>query len=95
VIRTWLGRRRREHFVALATHLVEHPDERHYGWDVAKATGQRPAVMYRLLARFLEVGWLEDGWEEKPADRPPRRYYLVTQMGRLEMRQAIARLEVR
>ncbi len=44
--------------------------------------------MYPLFTRMLEEGWLEDGWEEldsRVAKRPPRRYYAITDRGRLEL----------
>lgn len=91
--RRMLDRRRRENVAQLAGHLAAHPDERHYGYDVAKVTGQRSAVMYRLMQRFLDNGWLEDGWEEKPGDRPPRRYYVITDLGRAELPRLAAGLE--
>lgn len=86
VIRSWLAARRQQHLTRLASYLVAHPDQKHYGWDTAKATGLRPAVMYRLLWRFLDVGWLTDGWETPPpVGRPPRRYYVLTDLGRAEL----------
>jgi PadR family transcriptional regulator PadR len=44
--------------------------------------------MYPLLSRMLAEGWLEDGWEnaaESKGKRPPRRYYTVTDEGRIEL----------
>lgn len=41
-----------------------------------------------MLTRMLDQGWLTDGWED-PATiqqkRPPRRYYELTDEGRLAL----------
>ena len=50
--------------------------------------------MYRLLQTMLDEGWLADGWEEQPqagrAKRPPRRYYELTDAGKIELGAVIA-----
>jgi PadR family transcriptional regulator, regulatory protein PadR len=64
--------------------LIEAPQERHWGYDLSKRAGVRSGVLYPILRRMLEQGWLTDGWED-PAEtggtRPPRRYYLITDEG--------------
>jgi PadR family transcriptional regulator PadR len=49
--------------------------------------------MYPMLSRFLEAGWLEDGWEDVDATggRPPRRYYTVTDAGRTGLAELAGR----
>src|SRR3712207_8962836 len=43
-----------------------------WGYDLSKRSGVRSGVLYPILRRLLEKGWLTDGWEE-PADvRKPR-----------------------
>ena len=41
-----------------------------------------------MLTRMLNEGWVEDGWEDPNTireKRPPRRYYELTDKGRLEL----------
>lgn len=71
--------------VAIA--LLDDPRGRHWGYDLSRRAGIRSGVLYPILHRMLDEGWLEDGWEE-PAEtfgRPPRRYYRVTDEGLAEM----------
>jgi len=64
--------------------LVESPHDRHWGYDLSKRAGVRSGVLYPILRRMLEHGWLTDGWED-PAEtggsRPRRRYYVLTEVG--------------
>jgi PadR family transcriptional regulator, regulatory protein PadR len=74
--------------VQLATALMSDPAGKHWGYELSRQSGIRSGVMYPLLARLLDKEWLEDGWEEAdPAKkkRPPRRYYEVTDLGRIEL----------
>ena len=43
--------------------------------------------MYPRLRQMLELGWLTDGWQASAevSGRPPRRYYELTDIGRLEL----------
>lgn len=72
--------------VALA--LMEDASGRHWGYDLSRRAGVRSGVLYPILHRMLDEGWLEDGWED-PAQlsgkRPPRRYYELTDKGRIEL----------
>ena len=41
-----------------------------------------------MLTRMLDEGWVEDGWEDPTTireKRPPRRYYQLTDKGRLAL----------
>lgn len=72
-------------FVEVAMALLEQPDGRHWGYDLTKRTGVRSGVLYPILQRMLEQGWLHDGWEDRAqitGKRPPRRYYELTHEGR-------------
>jgi PadR family transcriptional regulator PadR len=66
--------------------LVGDLDGRHWGYELSKQAGVRSGVLYPILRRMLDQGWLEDGWED-PAEisekRPPRRYYKLTTDGRV------------
>jgi PadR family transcriptional regulator PadR len=70
--------------VQVAMVLMLEPDERHWGYELAKASGVRSGVMYPILRRMMEEGWISDGWENpnEVEGRPPRRYYTVTDKGR-------------
>jgi DNA-binding PadR family transcriptional regulator len=54
--------------------------------QLSKSAGVRSGVMYPILQRMLDEGWLSDGWEEQAqagrAKRPPRRYYELTDTGK-------------
>ncbi|MFD1716017.1 PadR family transcriptional regulator [Amnibacterium flavum] len=78
--------------VAVAAELLTAPEKRHWGYDLSKSTGIRSGVLYPLLGRLYDEGWLDDGWEdpvEITTKRPPRRYYTISQYG-LEQLGAVA-----
>jgi PadR family transcriptional regulator PadR len=78
--------RRTEALRKVATALLADPDTQHYGYTVSRAAGVRSGVLYPMLTRLLNEGWLTDGWEDpaitRQEKRPPRRYYTVTTAGR-------------
>ena len=79
-------------FVEVAMGLLEEPDGRHWGYDLTKRTGVRSGVLYPILQRMLEQGWLQDGWEDRAqitGKRPPRRYYELTDEGRAELAEVV------
>lgn len=63
--------------------LMDDPHGRHWGYHLLKRAGTRSGVLYPILHRMLDEGWLADGWEEPASTngRPPRRYYEVTPEG--------------
>lgn len=68
--------------------LLEDPTGQHWGYELSKQTGVRSGVLYPMLTRMLNEGWIEDGWEDPTAirdKRPPRRYYELTDKGRLAL----------
>jgi len=69
-------------------------DGRHWGYELSKQSGIRSGVMYPVLGRMLDEGWLEDGWEEQAqagrAKRPPRRYYVLTPEGKSALGAVVA-----
>lgn len=71
--------------VQTALALMADPEGRHWGYDLTKRADVRSGVLYPVLTRMFEAGWLSDGWED-PSEievrRPPRRYYEVTTEGR-------------
>jgi PadR family transcriptional regulator PadR len=86
--------RRTYALVQVALALMADPGGRHWGYELGKQSGVRSGVMYPLLQRMLEQGWLADGWEEQAqagrAKRPPRRYYELTDEGRMALGAVIA-----
>jgi PadR family transcriptional regulator, regulatory protein PadR len=86
--------RRTYALVQVALALMEDADGRHWGYELSKRSGVRSPVMYGILQRMFDEGWLTDGWEEPvhagKAKRPPRRYYQLTDAGRIELGAVIA-----
>jgi PadR family transcriptional regulator, regulatory protein PadR len=74
--------------IQVAMALLGDPTGRHWGYELFKQAGVRSGVLYPMLTRMLNEGWLEDGWEAPTTirdKRPPRRYYQLTHKGRLEL----------
>jgi PadR family transcriptional regulator PadR len=67
--------------------LLDDTVDVHYGYDLGKRARVRTGVLYPILQRMLQEGWLEDHWEDVDASRgrPPRRYYTVTDAGRYHL----------
>jgi PadR family transcriptional regulator PadR len=80
--------------VAIAAELMSDPSGRHHGYELSRASGIRSGVMYPVLKRMLDEGWLSDGWEDEAVasreKRPPRRYYRVTDLGRTALGAILA-----
>lgn len=91
--------RRTYALVQVALALMADPKARHWGYDLSKASGVRSGVMYPILHRMLDEGWLKDGWEDDAhaGKRPARRYYELTDEGAAELRALLqaARTEAR
>jgi PadR family transcriptional regulator PadR len=69
--------------VQVAMALFDDPSAKHWGYDLSKKSGVCSGTLYPMLTSMLNEGWLSDGWEN-PAEtggRPPRRYYLITDLG--------------
>jgi PadR family transcriptional regulator, regulatory protein PadR len=65
------------------------PDNPAWGLRLCEATGYGTGTVYPALDRLLKAGWIEDRWEDPaPADRPRRRYYVITSVGRAAYKQA-------
>lgn len=74
--------------VQVAIALLEEPTSRHWGYELSKRSSTRSGVLYPMLTRMLDEGWLTDGWEVPTTireKRPPRRYYELTDRGRHEL----------
>ena len=59
--------------VQAAIALMADPNGRHWGYELSKRSGLRSGVMYPLLARMLDEGWLADGWEDQVKVGRPKR----------------------
>jgi PadR family transcriptional regulator PadR len=71
--------------VQVVVALANSPFDRHWGYELSKQARVRSGVLYPILQRMLDAGWLEDGWEDRSeidTNRPPRRYYRLTDEGR-------------
>lgn len=74
--------------VQVAIALLDDPTGRHWGYELSRKSGVRSGVLYPMLAWMLDQGWLTDGWEDPTTiqnKRPPRRYYVLTDGGRLAL----------
>lgn len=74
--------------VQVALVLMAEPAVKHWGYELGKQAGVRSGVLYPMLTRMLEKGWLVDGWEDPAAiveKRPPRRYYELTDLGKARL----------
>jgi PadR family transcriptional regulator, regulatory protein PadR len=74
--------------VQVAMALLDDPTSQHWGYELSKQAGVRSGVLYPMLTRMLNAGWVEDGWEDPTTireKRPPRRYYQLTNEGRLAL----------
>lgn len=73
--------------VQVALVLMADPAAKHWGYELGKQASVRSGVLYPMLTRMLAEGWLSDGWEDTTTihGRPPRRYYQLTDQGRLAL----------
>ena len=80
--------------VQVAVALLEEPAAKHWGYELSRRADVRSGVLYPMLTRMLNEGWLTDGWEDADAiaeKRPPRRYYELTDFGRAELSGLLTR----
>lgn len=70
-------------------------DKRIWGYALSKKSGVRSGVLYPTLDRMMGEEWLKDHWEEHTASkkRPPRRYYTLTETGRINLGGVVRRAE--
>ena len=80
--------------VQVALALMADTGGRHWGYELSKWSGVRSGVMYPILRRMLDEGWLSDGWERQvqagDAEHPPRRYYELTDQSKAALGTLIA-----
>lgn len=66
-----------------------------YGFEVMDVTGLPSGTVYPALRRMEDAGYLRASWEKAAAaqreQRPPRRYYEITTLGKQALADARAR----
>lgn len=80
----------------LVLHALAH-DIRH-GFDVIDATGLPSGTVYPILRRLEREKLVSASWEDvaiaQAEQRPPRRYYELTEAGHAVLEMALARYHV-
>ena len=72
------------------------PDDPPWGLRLCEQTGYGSGTVYPALDKLLKAGWITDRWEEpQPADRPRRRFYGLSDGGRVAYREALCAREAR
>lgn len=83
-----------EQLLQVAEVLMSEPTGRFWGYDIGRRAHLRSGVLYPILHRMLDEGWLQDGWDEAPPSgkrkAPPRRYYELTDLGARNLGAALA-----
>jgi|SRR5580658_1283442 PadR family transcriptional regulator PadR len=51
------------------------PDEQLYGLKISQLAGRKTGVVYPILARLEDSGWVVSDWERAERDRGPRRRF--------------------
>jgi DNA-binding PadR family transcriptional regulator len=60
------------------------PEEDLYGLRIAQLAGRKTGVVYPILARLEDAGWVDSLWERaEPSDRGPRRRFYQLNPGAL------------
>lgn len=82
-----MARRKTESLVRVAIALMSDPSGRHYGYGLSTASGVRSGVLYPMLDRMLEDGWVTAEWDlpDESSSGRPRRYYTLTDRGRHQL----------
>ena len=59
------------------------PDDELYGYKIAVRSGRKTGVIYPILDRLENAGWIESGWEreERGGRGPRRRFYRLSPDG--------------
>lgn len=66
------------------------PDSPAWGLMLCELTGHGPSTIYPALDRLLKAGMIDDQWEEpQPDDRPRRRFYTITAVGRAAYQEEV------
>lgn len=67
-----------------------------YGFDIMDATDLPAGTVYPALSRLAGMGYLTSDWQDpeeaQRRKRPPRKYYAITDRGRVALSEAAARI---
>jgi PadR family transcriptional regulator, regulatory protein PadR len=67
------------------------PSDWRHGYDLARETGLKSGTLYPILVRLADRGLMEARWEEgRPAGRPPRHLYRLSNDGLARAQAALA-----
>ena len=83
--------------LSIGTVMVLHALARgyRYGFDVLAQTGLTSGTVYPALERLESLGFATSSWEDAELaheeKRPPRRYFEVTEAGKLALIEALER----
>lgn len=75
--------------------FMRDPSRKFWGYDLMRETHLASGTIYPLLGRWLTQGLVQDGWAPsgEASDGPRRRYYELTDLGRVELGAALRRAE--
>ena len=79
--------------VEVAAAIMRDQGGKFWGYRLMKETGVRSGVLYPVLDRMLDEGWLIDGWEDQETARRKhvrRRYYELTDKGKRDLGALLA-----
>lgn len=64
-----------------------------YGFDIMDVTGLPSGTVYPALRRLERDAWLLSSWEDEQSapQRPARRYYRLTRLGKSALEEALRR----
>jgi len=66
-------------------------DEPVWGFKICERAGLGPGTVYPVLDRLEAARWVSGTWEaDQPTDRPRRRLYEMTALGRAELAAGLA-----
>lgn len=72
--------------VQLAQAMLDDLNGKYWGYQLMRETGVPSGVLYPLLTRMLDEGWVKMHTSRKtPTLGPTRRYYTLTAKGRKEL----------
>jgi DNA-binding PadR family transcriptional regulator len=72
--------------------FLKEPMKEQYGFGLMRATGVKSGVLYPLLDRLTQRGWIDaydEDIDERAEGRPRRRLYRLTGLGERQARVAV------
>jgi len=68
-----------------------------FGFDIMQVTGLPSGTIYPALRRLESLDFVTSDWEKdanaRKEGRPRRRYYMLTQLGRRQLKESEARIQ--